>query len=374
MTENAETRDMLTQAVSQMLERRHSQEMLYDAKPAPDLWDHLVELGLTAAEFPEETGGLGVDFADIVPSFHAIGRALATTYLTEFVIMGGWLVNACSNSDAARALAPKCAAGEARAALCFAEYGDGGDLSFTRTVAKREGAGWRLSGAKSLVVGGDRATHLIVPAMADDGLCLFLVPVDAQGISRHPFALYDTSQAADFTLDDVELSADALLAGPGAARGLVEAALDRGRAAMCHEISGLLEAVEEITLNYVKTRKQFGQPIGAFQTMQHRMADIYMAVELARSCAQMASDAISQADQTGSAERARTISAAMVQICTSAREVGQSAVQAHGGIALTREYLMGHYFKRLTMAERYLGDADYHLQRFIDQGEEPRAA
>jgi alkylation response protein AidB-like acyl-CoA dehydrogenase len=356
----SETQDMLSQAVEQLLDRYHSAQSKCEGKPQADLWPQLVELGLTAAEFAEENGGLGVPFADLAPAFQTIGRALATSYLTEFTIMGGWLTNAC----AASAMVPQIASGEARVALAFGEYGIGGNVGFTTSVAIPGASGWSLSGRKSVVVGGDRASHLIVPAkLADGEMALFLLPTDTVGLNRQAYQLYDSCHAADFDLAGVTLPADSLLARGTTAIDLIELALDRGRAALCHEAVGLLEVVQEITLDYVKTRKQFGQTIGEFQTMQHRMSDMYMDIELARSCALLATDAISE--DGDSRERMQTVSAAMVSMSECARRVGQSAVQAHGGIALTQEYIVGHYFKRLTMVARYLGDADFHRERYI---------
>ena len=365
MTNASETRDMLDQAFEQMLARHHSSEDLCEGRSKTDLWEHIVELGLPAAELPEDRGGLDVSFADLAPSLRLSGRVLATTYLIEFSVMGAWLVNACAG-DGEAVLLEQAAAGEARIALAQAEPGDGGDLDFIRTTAGPAGEGWIVNGGKSLVVGGDRATHFVVSARLEDGLDelgLLLVPVDAAGLTRHCFELYDGSHAADLSFEAMACPAASLLARGEEARVLLELALDRGRAALAHEMVGLIETVQEITLDYVKTRKQFGQPIGAFQTMQHRMADIWMELELARSCAHMATDAIAS-DSTPEA-RQQTVSAAMASICNHARNVGQSAVQAHGGIALTREYLVGHYFKRLTMAQRYLGNPDMHLDRYV---------
>jgi alkylation response protein AidB-like acyl-CoA dehydrogenase len=373
MNRMSETQEMLSKAVEQMLEKHNSAQSICDGNPKPDLWSQLVELGLTAAEFPLNRGGLAVPFTDIAPAFRKIGRALATTYLKEFITMGGWLVGACEKSSAGD-IASLAVAGEARVVLASGEYGSGGDVRYTKTRAVQAEDGWKINGKKAVVVGGDRATHLIVlakiaPIAGDPNgeLALFLLPVDALGVTSHVFELYDGSIAADFNLRDVKVSADNLLAQGKKAVDLIDLALDRGRAALCHETFGLLEKVHEITLEYVKTRKQFGQPIGAFQTMQHRMANMYMDIELAQSCAELATDAISSRSEANG--RMQTISAAMVSICECARRVGQSAVQAHGGIALTQEYLVGHYFKRLTMVERYLGNTEYHAERYIAYAE-----
>ena len=370
----SETQAMLAQSIEQMLSRQQSVQMLRAGEAKPNLWPLLVELGLPAMELPASFDGLELGFADLAPNFRQIGQALATTYLAEFVVMGGWMVST-SATPLARDVASRVASGEVRVVLAIGEQGDGGDIAFTRTSAVQAGDCWQIDGTKAVVVGGDQATHVIIPAMiapaeiapgADDvkgELGLFLVPSETTGLTSHGIAFYDGSSGADFDLRSVTIPADALLARGSEANDLFELALDRGRAALCHEIVGLLEKVNEITLEYIKTRKQFGQPIGSFQTMQHRMADMHMDLELAYSCAELATAAISAGSNPH--ERMRTISAAMVSICDCARRAGQSAVQAHGGIALTREYTAGHYFKRLTLVERYLGNAEFHAERYI---------
>jgi alkylation response protein AidB-like acyl-CoA dehydrogenase len=369
----SETQAMLSQSIEQLLSRLQSVKFLCEGKPKPDLWPSLVELGLPLAELPAANGGLELAFADVAPAFQKIGQALATTYLAEFSVIGGWMVAACE-TPLARDVACRLASGEARVGLAFGEHGDGGDIAFTRTSAVHAENDWQIDGTKAVVVGGDRATHLIIPAMiapeADNPkgeLALFLVPTETAGLTAHATELYDGSFGADFELHSLMVPANGLLARGSTAADLLEMALDRGRAALCHETVGLVEKVNEITLDYVKTRNQFGQPIGTFQTMQHRMADMHMDLELAQSCAELATAAISAGGGTN--ERMQTISAAMASICDCARRVGQSAVQAHGGIALTREYAVGHYFKRLTLVERYLGNAEFHLERYISQAE-----
>ncbi len=369
MESSNDLQTMLAHTVAQMLDRYQPTKPSGEGASHPDLWAQLVDVGLTAAEFPASLGGLEIAFADLGPAIQQCGQAQATTYLTEFIIMGGWLVGQCAAS-AAEDIMPRLISGDAKIALASNEYGLGGEIALTTTSAVQYNGGWTLDGNKSVVVGGDRATHILVPAriMPSDAnqrgeLGLYLLPTNTAGVTAHTFELYDGSGAADFELRDARVAADALLCRGKMAVDLFELALDRGRAALSHETVGLLERVCEITLDYVKTRKQFGQPIGAFQTMQHRMADMVMDIELAKSCAQLATDAISAG--TSESQRMQTISAAMASICDCSRRVGQSAVQAHGAIALTQEYLVGHYFKRLTMLERYLGNADFHLERYV---------
>jgi len=366
MNTRTETQNMLSHSIKAMLGKHHASDRLREGHCAANLWPELVELGLTAAEIPEEIGGLGLGFADIVPMFEDLGRGLATTYYLEFAVMGYWLLHASGNA-VARDLLAGAAAGEVLPVLAFSEFGTAGDPAFTRTTATASGDGWRLKGSKSVVVGGDIATHLLVPALAgqgeDSGLALFLVPADAPGVALRSLQLYDGSRAADISLDDARVPASNLLSSGDEAKELIAMTLDRGRAALCHEAVGLMAAAQELTLDYVKSRKQFGQPIGAFQTMQHRLANMFMDLELTRSAAQLATSAVQRSATPE--QRMQAVSAAMVTLCQNARAVGQSAIQAHGGIALTREYLAGHYFKRLTLIERYLGTGEDHLERYI---------
>lgn len=357
-----ETQTMLSHSISAMLDKHQPSDRLREGLGATNLWGALVELGLAGAEIPEAFGGLGLSFTDIAPMFEDLGRGLATTCYLEFAVMGTWLLHASDNL-VAHGLLAGAATGDTRAVLTFSEFGSAGDPAFARTSATATAAGWSLNGAKSVVVGGSLATHLLVPAMQDGKLALFLVPADAPGVTRHSLQLYDASSAADITLDNACVAASHLLARGEQASALITLALDRARAALCHEAVGLMAAVHDLTLDYVKSRKQFGQPIGAFQTMQHRLATMFMDLELCRSAADVATSA-AQHSATPQ-QRMQAVSAAMVTLCQCARNIGQSAVQAHGGIALTREYQAGHYFKRLTMIERYLGTGDDHLERYI---------
>jgi alkylation response protein AidB-like acyl-CoA dehydrogenase len=357
-----ETQSMLSHSISAMLERHEPIGRLCEGRDAANLWDAVVELGLAGAEIPEELGGLGLPFSDIAPMFEDLGRGLAATCYLEFAVIGIWLLHASGNAAAHDPLTG-ATSGDIRAVLAFSEYGSAGDPAFTRTNATAIAEGWALRGAKSVVVGGQIATHLLVPALRDGELALFLVPVDAPGVTRNTLQLYDGSSAADITLDNVQVPLSHVLASGAQAADLIAMALDRGRAALCHEAVGLMAAVHGLTLDYVKARKQFGQPIGAFQTMQHRLANMFMDLELSRSAADVATSAVQRS--VSPQRRMQDVSAAMVTLCQCARNFGQNAVQAHGGIALTREYQAGHYFKRLTMIERYLGTGEDHLERFI---------
>jgi alkylation response protein AidB-like acyl-CoA dehydrogenase len=228
-----------------------------------------------------------------------------------------------------------------------------------------------LNGAKGVVLHGDAADQLIVSARVSGerrdkkGIGLFLVDGKAPGVSRRGYATVDGLRAAEVTLADVRVGADAVIGEPGNAFPLIERVTDAAIAALCAEAVGAMGAMHELTVEYLKTRKQFGVPIGSFQVLQHRAVDMFVALEQARS---MAYFATMMAEEPNAGERRKAISAAKVQIGRSIRFVGQQAIQLHGGIGMTMEYKVGHYFKRATMIDTLYGDADHHLTELARLG------
>ena len=229
--------------------------------------------------------------------------------------------------------------------------------------------GWRLSGRKTVVLDAPSADYFLVSARtggaaADaQGISLFLVGREAAGVTPFAYPTQSGGRAADLRLDDVAVDASALIGLPGEGLAIVERAVDRGIAALCAEAVGIIAALNEATLNYLKNRKQFGVPIGNFQALQHRMADMFIGAEQARSMAVIA--AVS-ADSDDAAERRRAVSGAKAYIGQAARFVGQQAVQMHGAMGVVDDFIVSHYFKRLTMISSSLGDSDFHLARFSD--------
>lgn len=363
---------MIADAVSSLLADRHDFEtrrrrLAGGATHDADLWSELAALGVLGAEIDEAHGGSGGGFADLAAVLEPCGGALVNEPLIPAVVLAGGLLQAAGAPDQKARLLGAVARGDLIVAVAHAERRARDTLAWVETTARRHGDGWRLDGAKAVVMGGDAAGLFIVSARtagaAEDagGISLFLVPADTPGLGVRPYPVYDGSGAADLELDDVDVPVDALLGAEGEGLSLIEHAWDRGAAAVCVEAVGAMTALRDLTLDYIRTREQFGQPIGRFQALQHRAVDMHMSVELARSMALLA---VSAADEPDPAERARQVSAAKHAISVACREVGQSAVQLHGGIALTDEYAAGHYFKRLTMIERLFGDADHHLQRY----------
>jgi alkylation response protein AidB-like acyl-CoA dehydrogenase len=263
------------------------------------------------------------------------------------------------------------ASGELKLAFAHAERQARYDLSDVMTSARKDGTGFVLEGAKSLVLNGDAADKLVVSARLSggqrdrDGIVLFLVDAAADGVMRRGYPTVDGLRAAEVTLSRVRVAADAVIGEPGDAFTLIERVVGGAIAALAAEAVGAMAAMHELTVDYLKTRKQFGAPIGNFQVLQHRAADMLIALEEARSLALLATMMV---DERNATERRRAIAAAKVQIGRSGRIVGQGAIQLHGGIGMTMEYKVGHYFKRVTMIDSLFGNADHHLAALARMG------
>ena len=336
-----------------------------------DMWRQYAELGLTALPFAEEQGGIGGGPVETMIVMEAFGRALALEpYLATVVLGGGFLRHGASDAVKGELL-PKIASGEALLSFAHIERQARYDLADVATTAKKDGAGYVLNGEKSLAVHGDCADKLIVSARASgdqrskNGIGLFLVDARQDGVSRRGYPTMDGLRAAEVTLQNVKIGADAVIGEPGNAYPLIERVVDSGIAALAAEAVGAMSAMHEITVDYLKQRKQFGVPIGNFQVLQHRAGDMLIALEQARSMAMLAT---MMSEEENAAERRKAIAAAKVQIGRSAKIVGQGAIQLHGGIGMTMEYKVGHYFKRVTMIDTMFGDADYHLAALARMG------
>jgi alkylation response protein AidB-like acyl-CoA dehydrogenase len=334
-----------------------------------EVWKQFAELGLLALPLPETHGGMGGGAIEILVLMQSFGRGLVVEpYLATVLLCGGILAHA-GTSEQQEELLPRIGGGELL--MAFAHFEPGGRYERARatTTARKDKVGWRLSGAKAVVLHGDVAEKLIVSARTSGGefdaagISLFLIDANQPGVTVRGYATHDGQRAAEITLRDVQVGAAALLGREGEALPVIERALDRGIAALCAEAVGIMDALNEATLEYTKARKQFGVPIATFQALQHRMADMRIAAELARS---MAIYAAAKADGADAPERSRAMSAAKTVIGQSARLVGQQAVQLHGGMGVTDELNVGHYFKRLTLINATFGDADHHLGQYSD--------
>ncbi|MCG7364102.1 acyl-CoA dehydrogenase [Roseomonas sp. ACRSG] len=331
---------------------------------SPMLWSKFAEMGLLALPFTEEDGGIGGGPVETMIVMEAIGRGLVVEPYLSTVVLGGGFIRFGGSAAMRAELVPQIADGSLNLAFAQLEPSSRYDLQDVSTTARRSGDGFVLDGLKLGVLHGDSAGKLVVSARTAgarrdrDGITLFLVDGDAPGVTRRGMATQDGLRSAEITLQGVQVPAAAVLGEVGAGLPLMQRVTDLAIAALCAEAVGTLDELQRNTVDYLKTRQQFGVAIGSFQALQHRAADMLVAVEQARS---MALYAAMMAEEPDAALRQSAISAAKVQINNSARKVGQEAVQLQGGIAMTWEYKAGHYFKHLTMIEKSFGDTDHHL-------------
>ncbi|GGB31109.1 acyl-CoA dehydrogenase [Sphingomonas metalli] len=318
------------------------------------VWAGLGELGIAGALFPESVGGFGGSGFDIMVVFEELGRTLSVEPLLGTLMVGRALMAA-----GGRPALEQIVAGSAIVALAHQEAEDGG----LATTAIRDAEGWTLNGAKAVVAQAEAASLLLVSAVAEGRPALFLVPADAAGVSIRGYANIDGGRSAQVQLDGVRVGADACVATDGAA-ALAEAEA-AGLLALSAEALGAMDVARDMTIDYLRTRRQFGVPIGKFQALQHRIATVLMEVEQARSAVINAADAF---DHKQGPARDRVLSAAKYTIGATGQLVAEEAIQMHGGIGMTWELPLSHYAKRITMIDHLLGDQDRHLQRYVALG------
>ena len=334
-----------------------------DRGTSDEVWAKLVDLGLTALPIPEAQGGFDGTAVDLLLVMQELGRGLVAEPYFATIFAAQFLKS--STNPAHASLLEAVADGSLKLAAALGEPESRHDLTAVSTKAEASAAGHALSGRKSVVLFGAQADRLVVSARVsagDDGLALFVVDARATGIVRKDLRTLDGQRVAEIFFDGVTVGPDDLLAKGAAASALLDAVSDYGVALLCAEAIGVMEAMNAATLDYAKTRKQFGQPIARFQVLQHRMVDMFIHLEQARSMAYLAAVKVDSPDVH---ERRRTVSAAKVRVGQAARYIGQQAVQIHGGMGVTNELPAAHLFKRLTMIDLTLGDTDHHLQRFI---------
>src|SRR6476661_9332096 len=335
------------------------------------VWGKLAEQGLLGLPFAEADGGFGAGAVETMIVMEALGKAMVLEpYLPTVVIAGGFLRHGGS-AEQKEAHIPGIIDGSKTFAFAQLEKSSRYDLHDIATTAKKKGDGWVIDGEKFVVLNGENADTLIVTARTKgdrrdkSGIGVFLVPADAKGVARKSYPTQDGLHAADITFTGVEVGADAALGNPDDSLALIERVVDEARIALCAEAVGLMDESLKTTVEYIKTRKQFGVAIGSFQSLQHRASDMFVAAEQARSMSMFATMA---ADFEDAKERSNAVAAAKVQIGKSLKFVGQQAIQLHGGIGMTMEAKIGHYFKRLTMIENSFGDTDYHMRRVSESG------
>ena len=331
---------------------------------ATGLWKEMADMGWLALPLPESDGGLGQGIVDVGIVTEAMGRHRVRSNYVAGVVLAGGLIAALGNDAQRAAMLPGLADGSLRLALAHAEAGARYNLAHVATRATKSGAGWVLDGSKIAVLGGDVADRLIVSARIsgatrdEAGIALFIVARDAKGVTVDGHATVDGAGAARVTLSGVEVGADALLSENAFAA--IERACDRATAAFCSELVGLMEAATAATIEYTKIRIQFGKPLAVNQTLRHRMADMSIACEEARS---MALRAALYADNEDARARSRAIAGAWAKVSRAARFVAEQSIQLHGGMGVTDELEIGGYLKRVIALDAIIGGPDLHLRR-----------
>jgi pimeloyl-CoA dehydrogenase small subunit len=335
-----------------------------------DLWAQYAELGLLGLPFAEEHGGFGGGGIETMLVMQAFGRVLALEPYLATVVLAGTALRLAANAAQQSALLPRIAEGKLSLAFAHGERQARYDLSDVLTTVKPKGSGWIIDGAKSVITHGDSADKLIVSARTrgerndPNGISLFIVDADANGVARRAYRMRDGMGAAEIALSGVEVGSDAVLGEIGKAFPVIERVVEAGIAATAAEAVGAMETMQAMTLEYLKTRQQFGRPIGDNQALQHRATEMFVALEQGRSLAMLAAMMVDEPDP---AERARNIAMVKAGVGQAARFVSQNAVQLHGGIGMTEEYAVGHYFRRCMVIEHSFGDTAHHLSRLADQ-------
>ncbi|NOX40755.1 MAG: pimeloyl-CoA dehydrogenase small subunit [Alphaproteobacteria bacterium] len=328
---------------------------------ARDKWASLAELGVIGALFAEEDGGFGGHGFDLSVVFQSLGRGLVVEPLLQSGVLGGGAV-ALGGGQAE--LIEALISGEKQTALAHFEASDGGEIDAIEAVAEKTRDGWRLRGQKAVVRSAASADFLVVSAKSAAGVSLFMVPSDNGGLSLQTYQTIDGGSASEVLLDAVDLPTDALIGTEGQGAEILTEVLGRGVLCLCAEALGLMEVIRDITVEFLQTRKQFGLPIGKFQALQHRMAEMLLEIEQVKSAVINAADVV----DTPGRPRERALSAAKYTVGRVGKLVAEEAIQMHGGMGMTWEYPLGHFAKRLVMIDHELGDEDHHLTRFIALG------
>lgn len=372
----SEEQRLLKDSVDRLMANRYDFEsrQLYAKEPegwSRELWRAYAELGLLALPFDEAHGGFGGGPVEIMTIMEAFGRSLALEPYLATVILGGGLLQHGGSEEQKAAHLPQVASGDLRLAFAHTERQSRYDLFDVAATAQRDGSSFVLDGQKSVVLHGDSADKILVTARVAgsrrdrDGIGLFLLDSHAPGVSRRGYPTQDGQRAAEVTLQSVRVDAENVVGDPENALPVVERVTDIAIAALAAEAIGAMDEMLKLTVDYLKTRRQFNTTIGSFQVLQHRSSEMFIALEQGRS---MAMFAAMMAQEDNVEERRKAISAAKVQIGRSGRFVGQQAIQLHGGVGMTMEYKVGHLFKRVTMIDTLFGDADHHLSRLAESG------
>ena len=367
-----EEQQMLQDTVARLVRGEYSFEKRLEFSEtelgfSADFWRQLSELGLTAVPFSEELGGFGGGAVEVQSVMAELGRGLCLEPYMQSVILGGGLIDQAGNDNQKENWLAGIASGELKAAVGLQEPQSFYDLNNVETRAEKKGEGYVLNGRKAVVIGGHCADLIILSARTSgdtrdaDGISLFALSPETAGVERRTYPTIDGAKGCDITLNNVQVGADALLGEEGNAADVIEYQAGRAIAALCAEAVGVMEMANELTLDYLKQRKQFGVPIGKFQVLQHRMVDMMSELEQARSMAILSA---SVADSEQSDERRRVLAAAKNVIGRAGQFISEAGIQSHGGIGMTWEYNFAHYAKRLIAINHQLGDDDFHLEHY----------
>ena len=370
--ELSDEQNMLKDSVERFVKDNYSSEArakLADTELgfSRDHWKKMAELGWLGLPFPEEVGGFGGTAVETAIMMENMGSGLVLEPFLSTVILGGGLVAEAGSEVQIEAIIPQVIEGNMMLAFAYAEPQSRFDLNDVETTATKSGDGYVLNGHKAVVYHGATADKSIVSARTggnsrdEDGISLFIVDNNSSDVTRRDYRTIDGQRAADIKFEDAKVGADALLGEEGGAYPVIEKVVDKAIAALCAEAVGAMQAANNITNEYMKERKQFGTPIGKFQVLQHRMVDMYMEAEQSKSMSDMVAMKLDLDDET---ERRKAVAAAKAQVGQAAKFVGQQSIQLHGGMGMTDEYSIGHYFKRLTTIEMLFGNTDYHFKKY----------
>lgn len=341
----------------------------------PEMWNQFAELGLLAAPFSEEDGGLGGNAVDTMVVMEEFGKGLVVEPFVPSVVCGGGFLKHGGSTAQKEAFLSGIVTGEAIFAYAYAEPTSRFNLNDITTTARANGSDYVLNGHKSVVYGAQWASHLIVTARTSgdrfdkSGISVFIVPKNASGISTRDYPTMDGMRASEVYFENVAVSGDHMIGSEGAALPLIEKVTDEAIAAICSEACGAMGELNKATIEYAKNRKQFNVPISSFQVLQHMMVDMFIEHQQSVSMTYQVTMRLEEDDVT----RKKAASAAKVQIGKSGRFVGQSATQIHGGMGVTDELNVGHFFKRITLIDTQFGNVDHHLRRYTDLSAEPAA-
>jgi len=367
----SEEQQLLKDSITQFVDK----DYLFDVRQknikselgySSDFWKTFADLGWLGMPFSEADGGYDGGPIDLMVIMESLGRGLVVEPYIPNVVLAGGLISRLGNEEQKTAFLPKIISGEIQMSLAFAEPQSRFNLSDVITTAKKDGENYILDGYKAVVMNGPSSDTLIVVArtsgtqLDEKGLSLFLVDPSAKGVSLRNYSNVDGSKASEVTLEGVEVSTSSLLGDEGNIYSVLEEVIDLATLAISAEAVGIMEKMNEITLEYTKTREQFGETLSSFQALQHRMVDTFMAYEQTKSLLLMCAAKLT--DKADDATKA--VSALKYQVGIAAKQVGEESVQLHGGMGVTDETNIGHFFKRLTTIRAIFGNTDYHLKRY----------